>query len=44
MPLKHLQMGVSFLTVYRPVDDEENLSGECDLGGNGEQALEQSGQ
>ena len=27
---------------YRPVDDEENLSGECDLEGDGEQVLEQS--
>ena len=24
------------------MDDEENLSGECDIGGDGERALEQS--
>ena len=39
---QHYMRDTLWCECYRPVDDEQNLSGECDLEGDGEQVLEQS--
>ena len=39
---QHYMWDILRCECYRPVDDEENLSGECDLEGGRRTSLEQS--